>query len=46
MEGYRRDSGVIQWAMDSLQQWAETWGLTFKVSKCKVMHTGKKNPGF
>ena len=40
------DQAVIQRALDSLQQWAETWGMSFNVSKCKVMHAGKKNPGY
>ncbi len=26
-------------------QWAETWGMAFNMSNCKVMHVGKCNPG-
>ena len=24
--------------------WANTWGMSFNVQKCKVMHTGRGNP--
>jgi hypothetical protein len=40
------DQRIIQKALDCLQQWADTWGMSFNVSKCKVMHAGRRNPGF
>ena len=24
--------------------WAATWGMSFNISKCKIMHVGKNNP--
>jgi hypothetical protein len=26
--------------------WVETWGMSFNMSKCKVMHIGQRNPGY
>ena len=26
-----------------LQEWSDVWKLYFNVTKCKVMHTGRKN---
>jgi hypothetical protein len=23
---------------------ADTWGISFNISKCKIMHVGKNNP--
>jgi len=34
----------IQQDINCLQQWSDKWCLYFNVSKCKVMHIGKKNP--
>jgi len=34
----------MQEYLDSLDEWAHKWQLQFNVSKCKVMHVGKKNP--
>jgi len=31
----------LQKDLDRLIQWADTWQMTFKTSKCKVMHFGK-----
>jgi len=28
---------------DSLVEWADKWQMQLNVSKCKVMHVGKKN---
>jgi len=30
--------------LDRLVEWADKWQMQFNVSKCKVMHVGKKNP--
>ena len=35
---------AIQQDLYKLQEWTELWNLYFNVSKCKVMHIGKKNP--
>ena len=34
----------IQNDLYKMQQWTEKWNLYFNVSKCKVMHIGKRNP--
>jgi hypothetical protein len=34
----------LQQALDSLCEWAVTWGMEFNVKKCKVMHLGFNNP--
>jgi hypothetical protein len=33
----------LQRALDSLYNWAEKWGMSFNVKKCKVMHLGHGN---
>jgi len=38
------DALGIQEDLDRLVQWADKWQMQFNVSKCKVMHVGKKNP--
>jgi hypothetical protein len=35
----------LQRALDSLIEWTEKWGMTFNISKCKVMHLGNGNLG-
>ena len=37
------NSDVIQSDLYKMQEWTEVWNLYFNVSKCKVMHLGKKN---
>ena len=39
-----KKSNQIQKDLYSMQKWTEHWNLYFNVSKCKVMHIGKKNP--
>ena len=34
----------LQSALDALSDWAGTWGMSFNVKKCKIMHLGNKNP--
>jgi len=34
----------MQKDLDRLVEWADKWQMQFNVSKCKVMHVGKKNP--
>lgn len=38
------NSAIIQEDIHKLQEWSNKWKLFFNVSKCKVLHTGKKNP--
>jgi hypothetical protein len=38
------NSANIQSDINKLQEWCDTWNLYFNVSKCGVMHVGKKNP--
>jgi hypothetical protein len=38
------DSAALQSALDKLCQWSEKWGMSFNISKCKVMHFGRNNP--
>ncbi len=33
----------MQDALDSVKQWADTWGMQFNVKKCKVLHLGHNN---
>jgi hypothetical protein len=40
------DRDQLQQALDSLCDWAETWGMSFNLDKCKVMHVGAHNPGY
>ena len=40
------DKEKLQQTLDQLVSWAETWGLQFSFSKCKIMHVGKKNPEY
>ena len=40
------DRNILQSQLDSLSMWAETWGMQFNVSKCKVMHVGNRNQKF
>ena len=34
---------VIQNDLDSIQNWADTWQMTFNREKCKVLHAGNTN---
>ena len=34
----------MQEDLDRLVEWADKWQMEFNVSKCKVMHVGKRNP--
>ena len=39
-----RDTVEMQEDLNRLVEWADKWQMQFNVSKCKVMHVGKKNP--
>ena len=41
-----QDNHVMQEVISKLCDWATNWSMKFNVSKCKVMHLGKKNPNF
>jgi len=38
------DVADLQKCLDDLVTWADTWGMQFNVTKCKVMHVGRLNP--
>ena len=38
-----QDMIQLQNDIDSLQEWAKTWQMSFNYNKCKVMHLGNKN---
>jgi hypothetical protein len=37
------DAQELQSTLDKLCEWAATWGMTFNVDKCHVMHVGRHN---
>ena len=39
------DRRSLQAALEGLTNWANLWGMSFNVQKCKVMHVGHANPG-
>jgi hypothetical protein len=40
------DRDKLQQALDSLCDWADKWGMSFNLGKCKVMHVGTHNPAY
>jgi hypothetical protein len=36
----------LQEALDNLTEWSKTWGMSFNVKKCKVVHFGRTNKKF
>jgi ribonucleases P/MRP protein subunit RPP40 len=40
------DRRKLQGVLDRLCTWTADWGMEFNVSKCKIMHFGKKNPKY
>jgi hypothetical protein len=40
------DRDKLQQAQDSLCDWADKWGMSFNLDKCKVMHVGTHNPAY
>jgi ribonucleases P/MRP protein subunit RPP40 len=41
-----QDRQDLQETINKLLDWANTWGMSFNKSKCKVMHVGNNNPKF
>ena len=39
----QKEQEILQKDLDSFCRWAKDWQMTFNISKCKVMHVGKKN---
>ena len=39
----QEDVHDLQRCLDNLCEWADKWGMTFNVKKCKVMHIGRSN---
>ena len=39
-----KDAEDLQDCLHRLVTWADTWGMEFNVTKCKVMHVGRNNP--
>ena len=39
-----KDVEGLQDCLNRLVTWADTWGMEFNVTKCKVMHVGRNNP--
>ncbi|KAF2360598.1 Reverse transcriptase domain [Trinorchestia longiramus] len=42
----KRDKVTIQSDFNRLQQWTETWQMSFNIEKCSVMHVGANNQHF
>jgi hypothetical protein len=40
------DRAKLQGVLDRLCTWTAEWGMEFNVSKCKIMHIGKKKPKY
>ena len=40
------DREELQREIDNLMDWTKKWQMEFNASKCKVIHFGKKNPGY
>ena len=38
-----QDRANFQTGLDNLQKWADTWQMSYNVSKCHIMHFGKNN---
>ncbi len=38
------DRDKLQQVPDGLCDWADKWGMSFNLAKCKVMHVGIHNP--
>ena len=42
----KRDQVSLQEDLQKINEWADLWQLPFNQDKCKVVHYGRKNPGY
>ena len=42
----KEDAESFQQVIDQLCDWADTWEMAFNVTKCKILHFGRKPPKF
>ena len=40
------DGAKMQKIIDSLANWADKWGMSFNIAKCKIVHAGRNDPKF
>ena len=40
------DRNKLQATLDNLTKWAQDWGMSFNIPKCKIMHIGRNNPRY
>lgn len=40
------DRQALQSSLDNLCNWTKEWGMSFNISKCKVLHFGRGNPNY
>ena len=40
------DRNKLQATLDNLTKWAQDWGMSFNIPKCKIMHVGRNNPRY
>ena len=43
---YEEDRDKLQDCLNLLCEWAEIWGMSFNVTKCKILHVGHNNPKY
>lgn len=40
------DRQILQQTLDNLCEWADTWGMSFNLDKCKIIHLGRNNQNY
>ena len=40
------DRAALQGSLEKMEKWAEKWGMSFNVAKCKILHIGRTNPKY
>ena len=43
---YEEDRDKLQDCLNLLCEWADIWGVSFNVAKCKILHVGQNNPKY
>ena len=38
------DARYLEDTLEAMHSWAQDWGMSFNLSKCKIMHIGRGNP--